>query len=156
MLIALGLQEGDAALAAYRQCHAAHIMTQTHSSAQVIRTERGLTISGTRITLYDLMDYITKDWPTEEIRALYPQLSDEQFQAALEYITAHRDEVEAEYQIVLQDAAENRRYWEERNRERFAQIAALPPKPGQEKLRAKLEEWKARLAQEDQDACDPR
>jgi uncharacterized protein (DUF433 family) len=130
-------------------------MTQTHQSAQIIRTERGLTIDGTRITLYDLMDYVTKDWPPEEIRAWYPQLSDEQFQVAMEYIAAHRDEVEAEYQIVLQQAAENRRYWEERNRERFAQIAALPPKPGSEKLRAKLEEWKARLAREDGDARDP-
>ncbi len=123
-------------------------MTQTHSSAQVIRTERGLTIDGTRITLYDLMDLITKDWPADEIRAVYPQLSDEQFQVALEYIAAHRDEVDAEYQTVLQIAAENRRYWEERNRERFAQIAALPPKPGTEHLRAKLAEWKARLARE--------
>lgn len=84
-------------------------MTQAHSSAQVIRIERELTIDGTRITLYDLMDFITKDVPTEEIRAVYPQLSDEQFQVALEYIAAHREEVDAEYQTVLQNAAENRR-----------------------------------------------
>jgi hypothetical protein len=61
------------------------------------------------------------------------------------YIDAHRAEVEAGYQIVLQTAQENRQYWQERNRERLAQIAALPPKPGQEALRAKLQAWKAKL-----------
>ena len=28
------------------------------SKANIIRTERGLTIAGTRITLYDVMDYV--------------------------------------------------------------------------------------------------
>jgi uncharacterized protein (DUF433 family) len=136
----------------------AHSMTTDSASSEIIRTERGLSVGETRITLYDLMDYITHDWPTEEIRDLYPQLTDEQFNAAMDYIAAHREEVEAEYQIVLQQAAENRRYWEERNRERFAEIAALPPRPGSEKIRAKLAEWKARLAEEncDGDARDPR
>ena len=35
-------------------------MTTTWSgSPTVVRTERGLTIAGTRITLYDVMDYVT-------------------------------------------------------------------------------------------------
>jgi hypothetical protein len=46
---------------------------------------------------------------------------------------------------VLQLAEEARRYWEECNRERLAEIAESPPGPGQEELRAKLEEWKSRL-----------
>jgi hypothetical protein len=29
----------------------------------IIRTERGLTIAGTRITLYDVMDYVTAHIP---------------------------------------------------------------------------------------------
>lgn len=29
----------------------------------IIRTERGLTIAGTRITLYDVMDYVTEHYP---------------------------------------------------------------------------------------------
>jgi hypothetical protein len=33
----------------------------------------------------------------------------------------------------------------DRNRERFKQIAALPPKPGQEALRDKLRAWKERI-----------
>ena len=61
------------------------------------------------------------------------------------YIETHRAEVEAEYQQVLQQAEDDRKFWEARNRERLAEIAAQPPKPGQEKIRAKLQTAKARL-----------
>jgi hypothetical protein len=36
----------------------------------IIRTERGLTISGTRITLYDVMDYIKAQYPPKFIEKL--------------------------------------------------------------------------------------
>src|SRR5436305_9119320 len=110
----------------------------------VTRTERGLSIAGTRITLYDVMDYVTAGWPPKLIRDRL-NLTDQQVADVLEYIDAHRAEVEAEYQQVLRSAEEARRYWEERNRERLAEIAAMPPDPGQEELRRKLEEWKSRL-----------
>src|SRR5712691_5646441 len=110
----------------------------------VIRTERGLSVAGTRITLYDVMDYVTAGWPPKLIRDRL-NLTDQQVADVLEYINTHRAEVEAEYQQVLQSAEEARRYWEERNEDRLAEIAAMPPKPGQEELRAKLEEWKSRL-----------
>ncbi len=115
--------------------------------ATIIRTERGLTISGTRITLYDVMDYRKAQYPSKLIREKLG-LNDEQIRLALEYIDTHRAEVEAEYQECLQTAEEIRQYWEERNRERFAKIAAMPPKPGQEALRAKLQAWKARIEAE--------
>jgi hypothetical protein len=41
--------------------------------------------------------------------------------------------------------AAERRYWEERNRERFAQIAAMPLGTGHPEARAKLAEAKAKL-----------
>jgi uncharacterized protein (DUF433 family) len=110
----------------------------------VILTPRGLTIAGTRITLYDVMDYVTAEYPPKFIRDML-NLTDEQVNAALSYIEAHRAEVEAEYQTVLREAEEIRQYWEERNRERIAQIKALPPKPGQEAIRAKLQAWKEKL-----------
>ena len=34
----------------------------------IIRTERGLTIAGTRITLYQIMDYIHANYPRHLIR----------------------------------------------------------------------------------------
>lgn len=109
----------------------------------IVRTERGLSISGTRITLYDVMDYITAQYPPNFIRSLL-DLTEEQINTALAYIEANRVEVEADYQIVLKQAAESRQYWEERNREHFARVAAMPPKPGKESLREKLLEQKAR------------
>jgi uncharacterized protein (DUF433 family) len=111
----------------------------------IIRTERGLTIAGTRITLYQLMDYIHAGHPPQVIRQDFPQITDDQFDAAISYIEANRAEVEAEYQIVVKEDEENRQYWKERNREHFARIAVLPPKPGQEEVRAKLAAWKAEI-----------
>jgi hypothetical protein len=39
--------------------------------AEIIRTERGLTIAGTRITLYDVMDYVTAQYPPK-LRPCHP------------------------------------------------------------------------------------
>ncbi len=103
----------------------------------IIRTERGLTIAGTRITLYDVIDYLKADYPHKYIRDVF-NLTDEQMNRVLAYIEAHRVEVEAEYQDVLQMAEEIRQYWEERNRDRLARIAAAPPRAGYEAVRVKL------------------
>ena len=110
----------------------------------VIRTNRGLSIAGRRLTLYSIMDYLHTGWPPHLIRDEF-NLTDQQITDVMEYIAAHRDEVEQEYQAVLQQAEDNRRYWETRNRERLEQIAHTPPQPGQEQLRAKLQAVKARL-----------
>ena len=105
-------------------------MTSASSEqAQIIQTERGQSIAG---------------WTTKVIRSWLP-LTEEQLNAALSYIDAHRDEVEAEYQDALQETQALREYWDEKNRDRLAQIAKLPPKPGQEEIHAKLQTWKAKL-----------
>jgi uncharacterized protein (DUF433 family) len=119
----------------------------SNQKAAIVLTERGLTISGTRITLYDIMDYLTAQYPPKFIRSLF-DLTEEQINVALSYIEANRTEVEAEYQVVLKLAEENRRYWEERNREYFARVAAMSPTPGREALWEKLREQKARHALE--------
>jgi uncharacterized protein (DUF433 family) len=109
----------------------------------IIRTERGLTIAGTRITLYDVMDYVSAHYPPKFIRSLF-DLTQEQINVALSYIETHRAEVEAEYEQVLKEAEELRQYYEEQNRERTAQIATLPPPPGLEAAWEKLQAVKAR------------
>jgi uncharacterized protein (DUF433 family) len=108
----------------------------------VVRTERGLTIAGSRLTLYDVMDYVTAGWPPKLIRD-WLDLTEEQIADVMAYIAAHRAEVEQEYRVVLRRAEEERRYWEERNRERFAQIAAMPPGTDYPEARAKLAAAKA-------------
>ncbi|NES25913.1 MAG: DUF433 domain-containing protein [Symploca sp. SIO3E6] len=110
----------------------------------IIRTEHGLTIAGTRITIYDVIDHLAAGWTPKLILNWLP-LTEEQLNAALSYIDANRTEVEAEYQTVLQATQEMREYWEDKNRERLAQIAKLPPKAGQEEIYAKLQAWKAKL-----------
>jgi uncharacterized protein (DUF433 family) len=110
----------------------------------IIRTERGLTIAGTRITLYDVMDYVVAQYPPKFIQGLF-DLTGEQINAALAYIEINRTEVEAEYQQVLKESEELRQYYEEKNRDLIARIAAQPPKPGQEAVRAKLQAAKAKF-----------
>ena len=46
-------------------------MTAIQDKSDIVRTERGLTINGTRITLYDLMDYIYAGYPAKIIRNYY-------------------------------------------------------------------------------------
>jgi hypothetical protein len=112
----------------------------------VVRTGRGLSISGTRKTLYQVMDYIKADWPAPEIQDIM-RLTDEEIAGVMQYIAEHREEVEAEYQQVLRDAEEERRYWDERNRERFEQIAKLPRKPEHAAIWAKLDAARAKRQQ---------
>ncbi|MGD1929927.1 MAG: DUF433 domain-containing protein [Leptolyngbyaceae cyanobacterium] len=117
----------------------------SHSKGQaaIIRTARGLTITGTRITLYDVMDYVTAQYPPKFIQGLF-DLTQEQIDAALSYIETHRADVEAEYQQVLHETEELRQYYKEQNRERVARSAAKPPKPGTETAWEKLQAAKAK------------
>ncbi|MFM6059243.1 MAG: DUF433 domain-containing protein [Microcystis aeruginosa] len=94
------------------------------------------------ITLYDVMDYLKAQYPPKFIRDAF-NLTDAQIHAALSYIETHRTEVEAEYQEVLKTAAETKQFWEERNRERFARIAATPPRPGREGFWIIVREWRS-------------
>lgn len=109
----------------------------------IVRTERGLTIAGTRISLYDVLDFLKIHYPPKLIRDKL-NLTDAQIEAALSYIEANRPTIEIEYQQVLRTREEIYQYWQERNRDRLAKIASMPHKPDQEALWKKLEEQKAR------------
>ncbi len=121
------------------------MFSASHERSAIVRTERGLTIAGTRITLYDVMDYVMAHYPPRFIQGLF-DLTEEQINTALAYIEAHRSEVEAEYQQVLKEAEELRQYYEEQNRERVARSAAKLPKPGTEAAWEKL--WAAKAKRE--------
>jgi uncharacterized protein (DUF433 family) len=114
----------------------------SNQNPEILRTERGLTIAGTRISIYNIMDFLKAQYPSKLIRERF-NLTDAQVNAALSYIEANRTQVEAEYQEALRTREEIHQYWEERNREHFAQLVTKPHKPGQEALWAKLEEQKA-------------
>jgi len=68
--------------------------------AKIIKVGRTPRIAGSRITVYDVLDYLKTGWHRDEIAALF-DLSSRQVEAALRYIEEHRDEVMAEYEIIL-------------------------------------------------------
>jgi len=87
----------------------------------IVKTYRGLTIAGTRITLYQIMDYIKAKLPDEIIREHF-RLTIKQVEDILLYIQQHYDDVEAEYQKKQEQAETIRQYWQKRNEQRFADI----------------------------------
>ncbi len=121
----------------------------SNKQASIIRTERGLTIAGTRLSVYEVLDFLKAEYPPKLIAEKF-NLTEIQINAVLSYIENNKTEVEAEYQEVLQNREEIRHYWEEHNRDRMARIATMPHRPGQELLWAKLEEQKARQTLENQ------
>ncbi|OQX02682.1 MAG: DUF433 domain-containing protein [Desulfobacteraceae bacterium IS3] len=108
-----------------------------NDKSAVIRSSRGLSIEGTRITLYQIMDFLKAGYSPEMIRDDF-RLTVKQTADVVKYIETHKAEVESEYQQVVRDAEAERQYWEEHNRERLSQIAKMPLRPGQEQFRAKL------------------
>ena len=62
----------------------------TATTTAIIRTERGLTIAGTRITLYDVMDYWVAGRSVEVILTWLP-LTEAELQVALDYIESNRE-----------------------------------------------------------------
>jgi len=107
-----------------------------HENQTVVRTEQGLTIKGTRLNLYYIMDELKKNNSLKNIRDIY-ELTDEEMLEILDYIHLNKEEVEKEYQEVLQSAERNRQYWEEHNREVMAKTYQQ-----RETVRAKLREWR--------------
>jgi len=62
---------------------------------------RGPEIKGTRITVYDILDYALECWPPERIAAWF-DLQTSQVEAAIEYIGEHKIEVLTEYVKILE------------------------------------------------------
>ena len=119
------------------------MISQTLVAPGIARTERGLVVAGTRITLYAIMDHVVAAASPEELRENF-LLTEQQVDEVLAYIAAHREAVEEEYREVLHQAEELERYYAERNREVLARVAALPPKPEHAAIWAKLAESRAR------------
>jgi uncharacterized protein (DUF433 family) len=114
----------------------------TNGQSTVIRTSRGLTIADTRITLYTILDYLRADWPPKLIRQWF-DLTEQQMADVLDYLALHRDEVEQEYQEVVERAETLRRYWDKRLEEHLAHQPKKPLTAEQAELRAKFQAWKA-------------
>jgi uncharacterized protein (DUF433 family) len=111
--------------------------------AEIIDVGRGPQIAGTRLTVYDIMDYLRMDWHHTAIAAEL-RISSYQVLAAMKYIEEHRAEVEAEYKIMLERDAQGN------PPEIKARLEA-----SHAKLQALLEKRRQELARETKDAGNP-
>lgn len=68
--------------------------------AKIIDRGRGPEIEGTRITVYDVMDYWQEDWRAEHIAALF-RLPIDDIEAAIDYIETHREDVMRVYKQIV-------------------------------------------------------
>jgi uncharacterized protein (DUF433 family) len=69
--------------------------------ARIIDRGRGPEIAGTRITVYDVLDYHLDGWHRDMIADNF-DVSSAQVEIAIRYIDEHRDEVMAVYQKMLE------------------------------------------------------
>lgn len=74
---------------------------QTSTNAIIVNRGRGPEIAGTRITVFDVMDYLKDGWHRDRIASLF-RLSSRDVQAAIDYIEQHREQVEADYQRIIE------------------------------------------------------
>src|ERR1700687_5303815 len=70
----------------------------------IINRGPGPKISGTRITVYDIMDYLKEGWHHTAIAATL-RISSAQVLAAIQYIEDHQEDVQANYQKILDRCA---------------------------------------------------
>ena len=68
--------------------------------AHIIHRGRGPEIDGTRITVYDVLDYLQAGWRYDQIAGLF-RLPPDDIQAAIAYIEAHTEAVMTAYRQIL-------------------------------------------------------
>ena len=110
----------------------------------IVETSRGPCITGTRITLYAIMDYLKSGLSHDVIKQDF-LLSDEQLHAALQYLVVHREELEHHYAEIVRRSEERRAHYEQLYRAR----TKLPPHLSSAEKAALMRQ---ELAQRQQDA----
>ncbi|MFL5242562.1 MAG: DUF433 domain-containing protein [Gemmataceae bacterium] len=81
----------------------------------IIDRGRGPEIKGTRVAVYRILDFV-KDHSLPEYIAKELGLTAQEVQAALDYIKAHKDEVETVYQGILERVSQGNPEWIEAGR----------------------------------------
>lgn len=81
----------------------------------VLRVSRGLTVHGTRLTLYFIRDHMKAGNSLKNIRDIF-ELTDEEMLDILDYFHLNKEEFEKEYREVVKAGEDERRYWEDANR----------------------------------------
>jgi uncharacterized protein (DUF433 family) len=68
---------------------------------RIVNRGRGPELEGTRVTVYRILDFVQEGCSTGDI-ATALHLTEGQVRVALDYISLHREEVEIEYNKILQ------------------------------------------------------
>jgi uncharacterized protein (DUF433 family) len=121
------------------------MIQSTIENPTVVRTSRGLSVAGTRITLYALLDYFRAGWSPRTVQQWFG-LTEAQMDDVVRYMEAHREQVDQEYEEVLKQSEENRRYWEDRQRQ-SQHHETTTAVPNGDSLREKLKAWKEKVSQ---------
>jgi uncharacterized protein (DUF433 family) len=75
--------------------------TKACVDAEIIDRGRGPEIKGTRVTVYDVLDYALECWPPERI-AVWFKIRPQQVEAAIDYVRDHSVEVLTNYVKILE------------------------------------------------------
>ena len=100
-------------------------------AARIVNRGRGPELEGTRVTVYRIMDFVQEGCSTGGI-ATALHLTEEQVCVALDYISLHRQEVEAEYHKILQRV-------QQRNPPEVEAGRATSPETLKQRIRARRE-----------------
>lgn len=111
--------------------------------AKIIHRGRGPEIAGTRLTVYDVMDYLREGWRYDQIAGFF-RLPPDDIQAAIQYIEEHTEEVMTAYRQILE---------RHRNVQYTAEVQAKLA-CNRQKLQARLAEIRARRRAESTPASD--
>ena len=106
----MGYEAGAYQLAFMIQLHTSMANTSTANQI-IVETNRGPSIAGRRITIYAIMDLLKSKQDSEFIKK-YLRLSDEELNAAVEYIEQHKDQVEKHYAEIVRRSEERRAHYE--------------------------------------------
>ncbi|MBI3757897.1 MAG: DUF433 domain-containing protein [Deltaproteobacteria bacterium] len=120
----------------------------TTTTPLIIETDRGPCISGRRTTVYVILDHLNSGCDREFIKE-HLLLSDQQLDAAVDYIQLHREEVERDYAHILRRTEERKTHYEKLYRERAPYDPNLPMEERVMRMRRDLTEKKAAVSLRD-------
>jgi uncharacterized protein (DUF433 family) len=123
----------------------------------IVETARGPCVAGRRTTVYTIFEHLNSGCSREAIKQ-YLTLSDEQLDAAIEYINEHRAEVEKDYAEIVRRSEERRAHYDKLFRERTRFDPDLPPAERARLLREHYlkRQQAAPPGHDDQDPARPR
>ena len=107
----------------------------------IVETDRGPSIAGRRTTIYVILDHLNSGCDREFIKE-HLLLSDQQLDAAIEYLQRHREEVERDYAQILRLSEERRQKYDKLYRERSPYDPNLPVEERIARMRRDLAERK--------------